>query len=166
MCIQRLWANTHFKFNVNFVFMLNLLSRSPCIRFMHSFIFEIKLSFFSIQRPFEMIRAISFVIYHLNEIIKCSYYVNHTEPNGPVITYIALMMTECVYKRALFSCHSIFIAPVLFFLLFSSESISRPFAIGLTEIAFIANDDIIISITFCCDFAILSRPIQLQHLLR
>lgn len=35
---------------------------------------------------------------------------------------------------------------------FFHPCISRPFAIRVTKIAFIANDDIIISITFCCDF--------------
>lgn len=39
-----------------------------------------------------------------------------------------------------------------FFHIFLFISLRRPFAIRVTEIAFIANDDIIISIAFCCDF--------------
>lgn len=72
----------------------------------------------------------------------------------------------CAFSRAISYIH---FYNVLF--LFSSVSvyISRLFAIRVTEIAFIANDDIIISISFCCDFAMqirFYRFVQLQLLLR
>lgn len=57
--------------------------------------------FYSIQRPFGMIRAISLAIYHLNEIIKCSRTMScrSKQPSHNNITFTSRLWGRCVCKN-------------------------------------------------------------------